>query len=242
MIWRIAALLMCCASIARAETVTVFAAASLKNALDEIAETFGPEMVVSYAGSSVLARQVAAGAAADVVMLANTTWMDWLVDQDAVVGSSRRDIVGNKLVLVAHAEVEQRPFGSTLVDALPKTKVAVAFVDAVPAGIYARQALEALGIWSAWKPNLVQTDNVRAALALVALGEAGFGLVYASDAMVEPRVSMVQEIDENLHDPIRYLAAVTPGANDAAQELVDMLLDAQAQAIFEAQGFTLLAK
>ncbi|MGX9354659.1 molybdate ABC transporter substrate-binding protein [Roseobacteraceae bacterium S113] len=224
----------------RADTVTVFAAASLKNALEEVAESYDGAVRFSFAGSSVMARQVAAGAPADVVILANVAWMDWLEGQGALVPGSQRTLLRNHLVLITGAD-------GTLtggIDALAENhQIAMALVEAVPAGIYGREALEALDLWDSVRARVIQTDNVRAALALVALGEVPLGLVYGSDARAEQRVRVLAEIDPALHSPILYPAALVAethrGAEAEAARFLDYLSSPEARNIFETQGFSL---
>lgn len=232
---------------ARAEQITVFAAASLKTALDEIAgdfaDTTGHTLSFSYAGSSLLARQISQGAPADVFISANREWMDWLEAQHAVMPETRRELIGNRLVLITHgAEAPALALTrESLANRLGKDRIATALVEAVPAGIYGKAALSHFDLWDALSPQIVQTDNVRAALALVAAGEAPFGIVYASDAQAEPRVSVVAVFPPESHPEIRYPAAVLEGrAPRAAQAFVDHLSTAPARQIFEDQGFTVL--
>lgn len=230
----------------RAEEVVVFAAASLKTALDEIAPGFAEEtghrMVVSHAGSSQLARQILLGAPADVFLSANSAWMDELEAAGRLVPGTRADLLGNALVLVAAGE-DAAPVDlldpTALPDRLGTGRLALALVDAVPAGIYGRAALSSLGLWDAVAPRVAQTDNVRAALALVATGAAPFGVVYLSDAVAEPRVQIVARFPEDSHPPIVYPVALVAGHDGpGARALLDHLTTPAARAIFEAQGFT----
>ncbi|MEM8797454.1 MAG: molybdate ABC transporter substrate-binding protein, partial [Pseudomonadota bacterium] len=185
-----------------AERTIVFAAASLKTALDEIASAYreetGVRIVPSYAGTSILARQIQQGAPADIFISANTEWMDWLAEQDAIQPDSRIDLLSNDLVLIA-SEKERASIsfaeGFDLAGYLGDRRIALALVDAVPAGIYAKAALTSLGQWESITPKAAQTDNVRAALRLVATGEAALGIVYGSDARAERRVSIVHVFD-----------------------------------------------
>lgn len=228
---------------ARAEEVTVFAAASLKTALDEIAQEWqqssGDTLAISYAGSSQLARQIQQGAPADMFISAAVDWMGTLEADGLVIDGTRRDLLGNTLVLVGAA-------GSPPVDpaALPEVlgeeKLAMALVDSVPAGVYGKQALTSLGIWDTVAPSVAQAENVRAALALVATGEAPFGIVYASDAVAETGVSVVATFPETSHEPIIYPAALIGGAD--GQALLDHLSSPEAAAIFKAQGFEVLSE
>ena len=234
---RALALIALLASPVSAETVSVFAAASLQTALDEAgaryeAET-GTAVRVTYAGSATLARQISEGAPADLFVSANVQWMDWLGEAMPLAG--RTDLLGNRLVLIAPAPAEPLELAA-LPEALGDGRLATGQVEAVPAGIYAREALTSLGLWEALSGRLAQTDNVRIALALVARGEAPFGIVYASDAVAEPAVAVVAEFPEGSHAPITYPAALTRESPEAAAFL-DWLQGAEAGAIFAAQGF-----
>jgi len=233
---------------ARAAEVTVFAAASLKNALDEVAAGWqaatGNTVSISYAGSARLARQIEQGAPADLFISANTAWMDHLDEAGLIDEASRRDLLGNRLVLVAHgrdvAPVDLAP-GADLAHRLGDGRLAMALVDAVPAGIYGKAALEGLGLWASVADRLAQTDNVRAALALVALGEAPLGIVYATDAVAEDRVTVVATFPEDSHPPIVYPVALTvEGTRSAAVDLLAWLGSAAARGSFERQGFSVL--
>ena len=231
-----------CAAVAlcgrgEAEPVTVFAAASLKTALDEISTEYeaatGQDIAMSFAGSSVLARQIQQGAPADLFISANEAWMDVLAKDGVIDASSRLDLVGNRLVLVAHAGA-----AGDIAAALEYGRVAMALVDAVPAGIYGKAALTSMGLWQGTAPRVVQADNVRAALAFVALGEVPHGIVYATDAAVEPRVTVVGTFAETSHPPIRYPAALITDAKPEAAAFLDYLSGAKAWAVFERLGFT----
>jgi molybdate transport system substrate-binding protein len=233
---------------ARAEPLTVFAAASLKTALDAVAAAYAEQTgeappAISYAGSSALARQIERGAPADLFLSANSDWMDHLQAADLLAPGTRRDLLGNRLVLVAPG-ADGPPLALPELPArLGEGRLAMALVEAVPAGIYGREALMSLGLWQDVAPRVVQTDNVRAALALVALGEAALGLVYATDAVAEPRVHVVAEIPAEAHAPVVYPAAVTRhGDTGRARAFLDYLAGPEAAAIFRRQGFTLLAE
>lgn len=226
---------------AQAETISVFAAASLRDALRDVAEAYeaatGDSVIVTYAGSSVLTRQIALGAPADVFLSANPAWMDSLEEAGLLTPDSRVDLFGNRLVLVAHGEAE--PIDITdLPVALGEGRLAMAMVDAVPAGIYGKAALDSLGLWETLAPSVAQTDNVRAALAFVSLGEAPFGIVYATDAMAEPNVSVVYEFPADTHPTIRIPAAAIADRNGA--EFLAFLQTPAAGALFTSHGFTLL--
>ncbi|MBS8228860.1 molybdate ABC transporter substrate-binding protein [Vannielia litorea] len=222
---------------ALAEGVTVFAAASLKGALDEVVAAWGAETGgearISYAGSSALARQIAAGAPADVFISANPEWVDWLEAEG--VALERVDFLSNSMVLISAAE-DPRAGLDQLKGA---DRVAMALVEAVPAGIYGKAALESLALWEAVAPRVVQADNVRAALALVALGEAPIGIVYATDALAEPRVRVVAAFPEDSHPPILYPAAAL---TEAGAPLVEFLQGAEAAEIFARHGFGLVTE
>lgn len=195
--------------------VTVFAAASLKNALDAIADAFrnetGKRIAISYAASSALARQIEQGAPADMFISADLDWMDYLQARNLIRPESRRNLVGNRLVLVAPTSggraVELKP--GALAAALGNGRLAMANVVAVPAGKYGKAALEHLGLWSEAAGRLAESENVRAALTFVARGEAPLGIVYESDAKAEPGVKVVARFPETSHPPIVYPAALT---------------------------------
>ncbi|WP_348540287.1 molybdate ABC transporter substrate-binding protein [Ruegeria sp. R14_0] len=231
---------------AGAEGILVFAAASLKTALDEVATGYqqetGQDVTVSYAASSVLARQIQLGAPADLFISANVDWMNVLQDQGLVDPASRVDLLGNGLVLIGGAG--QSDLGAMQPDvdlssALNGGYLAMALVDAVPAGIYGKAALQSLGLWQGIQGQIAQTDNVRAALALVATGAAPLGIVYRSDAQVEDRVRVVAEFSPQLHPPIIYPAAVTAGASENARAFLAHLQSEAAGAVFAEQGFAL---
>lgn len=232
---------------ARAEPLTVFAAASLKNAFDEIGAAFteetGIEVVFSYAGTSALARQIEQGAPADVFAAAHPMWIDYLDDGQMIRPETRLVFANNRLVLISpFSPVVESLFDLTSADDLlallgEDGRLAVALVDAVPAGIYAREALEALGVWEALEPRLAQADNVRSAMFLVARGEAPLGIVYASDAVVEPRVSVVSRISYQRQRAIVYQAVATSdGAHPNATLFLEFLLGPVARQILSDNG------
>ena len=234
---------------ARAADVLVFAAASLREALDEHARRFeaatGHRVVVSYAATSALARQVEARAPAHVFISADQEWMRHLEQRNLVVAGSRIDLVGNRLVLIAPAASDGRlgiANGFPLAAALGHGRLAIAHPDSVPAGKYARSALEALGVWPDVQRRVARADNVRGALALVARGEAPFGIVYASDARAEPRVRVVDVFPAATHAPIVYPAALIAGrTSPAAQPLLDYLRSAAARDVWQKRGFSPIA-
>lgn len=241
----LAALLILFAPLARAD-VTVFAAASTMTALEQVAAAYeaqsGARVVLSFAGSSALARQIAAGAPADLFVSANPGWMDRLEAEGWIAPGTRRDLVGNRLVLVGHGPGAAIPLTTKgLRDALDGGHLAMALVDAVPAGIYGRAALETLELWDALEGQVAQTDNVRAALMLVATGAAPLGIVYATDAAAEPRVSIRAALPEGSHPPITYPVAVIAGSEGCAAPFLAFLDSDTARAIFAAQGFTVPA-
>ncbi|WP_150297519.1 molybdate ABC transporter substrate-binding protein [Salipiger aestuarii] len=239
----LAALLTICATGVAADTVTVFAAASTKTALDEISALYagstGNRAVVSFAGSSALARQIESGAPADVFISADTGWMDRLEDQGLVDPATRRDLLGNSLVLIGTGG---DPVAITpdldLPALLGNGRLAMALVDAVPAGIYGKAALQGLGLWQGVAPHVAQTDNVRAALALVASGEAPLGITYVTDAVAEPRVTVLGRFPAESHPRIVYPAAAVTGG--AALDFLDFLRSPRARAAFAAQEFVVL--
>lgn len=232
----------------RAEEVVVFAAASLKTALDEVAAEFeastGHSVTISYAGSNQLAKQIIEGAPADIFLSAAVNWMDAVDQAGLVVPGQRRDLLGNDLVLIAHgtdaSPVEIGP-ELDLAKLLGGGMLSMAMVDAVPAGQYGKQSLEALGLWAVAEPLVAQSENVRAALALVATGEAPYGIVYASDAVAGDNVTVVGQFPETSHAPITYPAALLTGAADAVDRaFFDALSADAADAKFAAQGFKIL--
>jgi molybdate transport system substrate-binding protein len=234
---------------ARAEQVTVFAAASLATAFDAIAPAFeaatGHRLVAAFAGSSALARQIDRGAPADLFIPASADWMDWLAARGRIDPNRRFDLLGNRLVLVAHGAAAPAALGPAfdLAGRLGDGRLAIAQTDAVPAGIYGRAALQSLGLWDGVADRLAETDNVRAALALVALGAAPLGVVYATDAAAEPRVSVIGTFPADSHPPIVYPAAPVVGADGAAATaLLAFLRGPTARAAFAAQGFVVLAE
>ena len=238
------------AGTARAADITVFAAASLKNALDDAIALYekktGKTVTPSYAASSALAKQIEQGAPADIFFSADLDWMDELQTKALIEPASRHTLLGNTLVLVA-------PKDSTvsltiakdfpLLQALgPDGKLAMANVDAVPAGRYGKAALTSLGVWDAVAPRVAQAENVRAALALTAKGEAPLGIVYGTDAKSEPAVRIVGTFPEDSHPKILYPVALVAKAKPEAQEFLDFLLSPEAAPAFTAQGFSLIGK
>lgn len=233
----------------RAAEITVFAASSLRGPLDQIAAAYerrsGDRVRISYAGSAALARQIRQGAPADLFIAASPHWVDFLTQEGLTRPDARWLLLSNRLVVVAPADrgvAEADP--ADALAALPAgDRLAIGTVTAVPAGIYAQQALAHLGLWEALSDRLAQTDDVRQALALVALGEAPLGIVYASDAQAEPRVQIRAHIAPVDHDPIHYplVQLTTAPSPEAAARFAAALRSPEAAAIFTAAGFTLPA-
>ena len=241
----LASLALLAPSLAAAAQVTVFAAASLKESLDEAARAYerasGDRVVVSYAGSNALARQVAHGAPADLFFSADPDWIEYLERRALAVPGSRRDLLSNELVLVAPASsrVALRLVpGVDLTAPRGDRRLAIANPEAVPAGKYAKRSLTVLGAWAGVSKRLAPTDNVRAALLLVARGEAPLGIVYRSDALVEPRVKIVDAFPRETHSPIVYpLVRLRHGTSPSAEKFADYLGSPEARGIFERHGF-----
>ena len=234
---------------AHAATVTVFAAASVKEAMDEQARAFeartGNRVVVSYGASNALARQIEAGAPADIFISADTDWMDYLDTRRMLAAGTRSDLLRNTLVLVAPASspIALRigpQFG--IARAIGSGKLVMGNPDSVPAGKYAKAALQALGVWTGIERNVVRTENVRAALMLVARGEAPLGIVYATDAHADPRVKIVDAFPAGTHPPIVYPVALTASSRSpSARALLDYLTGPDARSIWTRHGFATTA-
>ena len=228
-----------------ADTFTVFAAASLKNALDDIVKVHetrtGIKVVVSYAASPALARQIEAGAPVDLFMAADLDWMDYLEKRSLIQQGSRQNLLRNRIVLIAPSNskttIKIAP-NFPLASELGKERLAMADPNSVPAGKYGKASLEALGVWKDVQARVASAENVRAALLLVARGEAPFGIVYSTDAVVEPKVRIVDQFPENTHPPIAYPAAlVVTSRSGAAAAFLGSLNQPAARAIFEKYGF-----
>ena len=227
-----------------ADPVTVFAAASLQGALSDVADGFeaatGQRVRLVHAGSSTLARQIQAGAPADIFISASVDWLDVLIADGLAIPASRLDLFSNRLVLIAHGREAPAVALSPDLDLaalLDGGRLAVALTRAVPAGIYAKAALTSLGLWEQAAAHLAETDNVRAALHLVALGEAPFGIVYATDAQAEDSVSVVATFPEAAHPPIVYPAALIAGRENRGAAFLKWLQGPESAAIFRAHGF-----
>ena len=232
------------------DTLTVFAAASLKNALDDVDAEFtkaaGIRITASYAASSALAKQIEQGAPADVFASADNDWMDYAQQKKLIKDDMRVNLLGNRLVLIAPktsglADVAIGA-GFDLAALAGDGHIVTGDVRAVPVGRYAKAALEKLGAWTTAAPKMAMTENVRAALALVARGEAPLGIVYATDAKVEPGVKIVGTFPADLHPPIVYPFAATAAAKPQAGRYLSFVRSAAARNIFERYGFTVLAK
>ncbi len=234
---------------AQQKSITVFAAASLKNALDEIDELFtkqsGIKVVASFAASSPLMKQIEQGAPADVFVSADIDWMDYGAKHDLIRNDTRADLLGNRLVLVAAKDstignVTIGP-GLDLAALAGSGRIATGDVRAVPAGLYAKAALEKLGIWPSVASRLAMAENVRAALILVARGEAPLGIVYETDAKIDPSVKIVGVFPEDSHPPIIYPVALTKNAKSIAAPYLAFLTTPGAKSVFERYGFRVLA-
>ncbi|RAI44686.1 molybdate ABC transporter substrate-binding protein [Rhodoplanes roseus] len=228
--------------------VTVFAAASLQNALNDIAKQFTAASAVpvrfSYAASSTLARQMEQGAPADLFASADLDWMDWAEQRKLIDPKSRVSLLGNRLVVVAPTDGKVSKVDLTkdgLKAALGDSRLATGAVASVPVGKYAKTALEKLGLWGEVEPKLAQAESVRAALVLVARGEASLGIVYETDAKVEPRVKVVAVFPADSHPPVVYPFALTATAKgDGPAKFLAYLSGPEARTVFEAGGFTVL--
>ena len=232
---------------AQAADLIIFAASSLKTALDPIASdwqaTTGNTVTISYDSSAKLAKQITQGAPADLFISASEAWMDTLATDNLIDAASRRDILGNTLILIGAGQVATQGItpALNLAGLLNGGKLAMGLVDSVPAGQYGKQALVTLGLWPSVEQSVAQSDNVRAALQLVTTGEAPYGIVYASDAVAaHDKVTVVGTFPADSHSPITYPAALTATAKPEAQALLDVLSSDAAQAVFAAQGFTRL--
>lgn len=233
------------APVRAADAPVVLAAASLQESLSAAADAYArkghPRPVLSFAASSALARQVAAGAPADLFISADEEWMNWLDQRGQIRPASRVSLLTNALVLVAPASSRIRldPVpGFPLARALGAGRLALADPDSVPAGIYAKQSLTALGVWPSVSGRLARAENVRAALALVARGESPLGVVYATDARAAPGLRVVATFPAQSHRPITYpLASLAVSRNPEGEQFRRFLLSAEAKALFRRFGF-----
>lgn len=220
--------------VAAGDRATVFAAASLRGALEEIAADYPGKVSLSFGGSGTMARQVAAGAPADVIVLASQLWMDWLMAENVGTEGAPMAVAANRLVVIGQADAAPLQSLADLPGRLDDGRLAMGHRTAVPAGTYAQQWLETAGLWDSLQGSLAETDNVRAALAFVARGAAPLGIVYASDAIADPAVKVLWQVPPGDHDPILYPAvALTP----AGAPFLAQLIGADAKRIFAEHGF-----
>jgi molybdate transport system substrate-binding protein len=245
-----AAVAMLLAAPAQEKSIIVFAAASMKNALDDVDAAFtkksGVKVLASYAASSALMKQIERGAPADVYVSADLQWMDYGSKKKLVQDQTRVSLLGNRLVLVAPkdskiGEVVIGP-GLDLAKLGDGGRIATGDVRAVPVGLYAKAALEKLGLWASVEPKMAMADNVRAALILVARGEAALGIVYETDAKVEPGVKIIGVFPDDSHPPIVYPVALTINAKPEATQYLTFLRTQAAKSVFEGYGFSFLIK
>jgi len=234
--------------VAQDKSLTVFAAASMKNALDDVDAAYtaktGSKIVASYAASSALAKQIEQGAPADIFVSADTDWMDYAIDKKNISAPTRVNLLGNSIVLIAPKDsgidtVTIGP-GFDLAKLAGDGKIATGDVKAVPVGKYAKAALEKLGAWQAAEPKFAMADSVRAALTLVARGEAALGIVYSTDAKIEPGVKIVGTFPADSHPPIIYPVAATTTAKAEAADYLAFLHSSAAKTILEKYGFKFL--
>jgi molybdate transport system substrate-binding protein len=231
-----------------AEKVTVFAAASLKNALDAAnaawATDGGGEVIASYAASSALAKQIEGGAPADIFISADLDWLDYVAKKNLIKADTRSNLLGNSIVLVAardHATPVEIAKGFDLAALLGDGKLAMGEVKSVPAGKYGKAALVSLGVWPSVEAKVAGAESVRAALALVSRGEAPFGIVYKTDVNADPGVAVVGTFPADSHPPIIYpVAILTESKNPAAAAYLEFLKSEKAAHFFTDQGFTIL--
>jgi len=237
-------------ALAQDKSLTVFAAASMKNALDDIDAAFtaktGVKVAASYAASSALAKQIEQGAPADIFVSADTDWMDYATLKTTINEPTRVNLLGNSIVLIApkDSKIDNVTIGQgfDLAKLAGDGKIATGDVKAVPVGKYAKAALEKLGAWTAAEPKFAMAESVRAALTLVARGEAALGIVYSTDAKVEPGVKIVGTFPADSHPPIIYPVAATTTAKPEANDYLAYLRSSAAKAVLEKYGFTYLIR
>jgi molybdate transport system substrate-binding protein len=235
-------------ALAQQTTLTIFAAASMKNAIDEISADYarraGVKVAASFAASSALAKQIESGAPADMFASADTEWMDYVAGQKLIRQNTRVNLLGNRLVLVAPKDSKLGTInigsGFDLAGLAGTGRIATGDVRAVPVGKYAKAALEKLGSWRAAEPKFAMAENVRAALALVGRGEAALGIVYETDAKAEPNVTIVAHFPADSHPAIVYPIAATATAKAGTTDYLQFLRSDAAKAVFEKHGFTFL--
>jgi len=237
-------------SFADDRSLTVFAAASMKNALDEIDAAFtaksGVKVAASYAASSMLAKQIEQGAPADIFVSADTDWMDYATGKKTINDATRVNLLGNSIVLIApkDSKIDNVTIGAgfDLAKLAGDGRIATGDVKSVPVGKYAKAALEKLGAWQAAEAKFAMADSVRAALTLVARGEAALGIVYATDAKVEPGVKIVGTFPADSHPAIIYPVAATTAAKPEASDYLAFLRSPAAKAVLEKYGFVYLIR
>jgi len=235
---------------AQGSDLVVFAAASLKNALDAVNTEWqketGKKATISYAASSALAKQIEQGAPAQVFISADLDWMDYLAGKNRIKPDTRSNLLGNRIVLIAPKDKAQPvdiKAGFDLAKILGEGRLSMANVDSVPAGKYGKAALEKLGVWQSVSAKIAQAENVRAALLLVSRGETPAGIVYQTDAAADPNVTIIGTFPEDTHPPIIYPIALTADASHPdAMAFLAYIRSAKAKPIFEAQGFTVLSR
>lgn len=236
--------------VAQDKTITIFAAASMKNALDDISAAYtkqtGVKVVASYAASSALAKQLEQGAPADVFTSADLDWMDYASQKKVIKDDTRVNLLGNRLVLIAPADSKLSNVaigpGFDLAKLAGDGRITTGDVQAVPVGKYAKAALEKLGAWQAAAPKFAMAESVRAALAFVARGEAVLGIVYETDAKVEPKVKIVGTFPQDSYPPVIYPVALTATAKPEAAAYLAYLRTNAAKTVFEKYGFSFLIK
>jgi molybdate transport system substrate-binding protein len=236
-------------AVAQGGDVLVFAAASLKNALDAINAQWqrdtGKKATISYAASSALAKQIEQGAPAQLFISADLDWMGYLAGKNLIKPETRSNLLGNRIVLIAQKD-KARPVeiktAFDLAKILGDGRLSVANVDSVPAGKYGKAALEKLGVWESVSGKIAQAENVRAALLLVSRGEAPVGIVYQTDAAADPNVAIIGTFPADTHPPIIYPIALTADATHRdASAFLEYVRSAKAKPLFEAQGFSVLS-
>src|SRR5580700_7679470 len=238
------------AAFAEEKALTIFAAASMKNALDDIDAAYsaktGVRIVASYAASSALAKQIEQGAPADIFVSADTDWMDYAIGKRTINEPTRVNLLGNSIVLIApkDSKIDSVTIGPgfDLAKLAGDGKIATGDVKAVPVGKYAKAALEKLGAWEAAEPKFAMAESVRAALTLVARGEAALGIVYSTDAKVEPGVKIVGTFPADSHPPIIYPVAATTAAKPEANDYMSFLRSQAAKTVLEKYGFVYLIR
>ncbi|WP_337267928.1 molybdate ABC transporter substrate-binding protein [Oryzifoliimicrobium ureilyticus] len=241
-------MVVCCRPAFASDKITVFAAASLKNALDAANVAWdkktGVSVVSSYAASGPLAKQIEAGAPADVFISADLDWMDYLAQKNLLQNATRSNLLGNELVLIAPKSTSKPVKIDKTLDLdglLAGGRLAIGEPKSVPAGKYAQAALQSLGLWEKIRDRTANAESVRAALALVSRGEAPYGIVYRTDSAADPGVAIVGTFPEGSYPPIVYpIALLADSKNEKAKAYVDFLKSAEARQFFTAQGFTIL--